>query len=176
MIPMKVAFVGESAVGKTSLIKAFMGESIAEVRSTRGVDFYTFTKDNYKIVVWDFAGQEWFRKAIIDLLKGASLVVLVFDLSRPETLESLLSTWADHITKFAGKDTTVIVVGNKRDIKKIDDETVEKAIDELKKKINVKFYLQTSALLKENVGRLFDMIFEYVKLNEFLARKKKETL
>ncbi|MHA1590362.1 MAG: Rab family GTPase [Candidatus Njordarchaeales archaeon] len=162
----KVAFVGDSGVGKTSLIKAFLGEDVKSVRSTIGIDFFSIVKDSYNITVWDFAGQQWFREVLINMLRGAALVVMVFDLSRPKTLQNLIKYWAPQVKKFCGDRTVVIVVGNKKDIKKIDDDVIISAIDEIKKNINVKLYLQTSALLGENVSKLFDTIFELVKVTQ----------
>jgi len=172
MVIYKVAFVGESGVGKTSLIKAFIGEDIKKVKTTIGVDFYTFTLGDDQVVVWDFAGQEWFRSVIVEFLKGAALVVMVFDLSRMNTLLKLVNEWADHVLEISGKDTIVIVVGNKSDIKKIDDSVIMEVIDSLKRKLNVKLYLQTSALKNEGVSNLFQAIFDYVKMVHAISRLK----
>lgn len=175
MTTFKVAFVGDAGVGKTSLIKAFIGEEIKNLTSTVGIDFYSFTKDNYNIVIWDFAGQIWFREVVIDFLKGAALIVMVFDLSRPRTLMSLVEFWANQVKQISGRDTLVIVVGNKKDLKKIDDGTIERVIDDLKQRINVKLYIQTSALYKENISALFNNIFDLVKVTQFLANKREKS-
>ncbi|MGQ4895142.1 MAG: Rab family GTPase [Candidatus Njordarchaeia archaeon] len=169
---LKVVFIGDSGVGKTSLIRAFMGYDVKSTDTTIGVDFYSFNRDGYKVVVWDFAGQEWFRDVIINFIKGAALIIMVFDLSRPFTLMNLVKNWLDYVVKISGKHALVIVVGNKSDIKKIDDELIERTLDEMKKKINVKLYLQTSALKYKNVSRLFDTIFEYAKMINTILRKK----
>ncbi len=170
----KVAFIGDSGSGKTSLIKAFLGQDIRKVTTTIGVDFYHIKRENYEIVVWDFAGQKWFRDIIIDFIKGASLIVMVFDLSRPVTLVNLLRQWVHHVVDISGNQTVVIVVGNKKDIKKIPDEAISRVLDQIGRLVNLKMYLQTSALLNDNVSALFDAIFEYVKLINTLTRKKEK--
>lgn len=170
MKTLKVVFIGDSGVGKTSLIKSFLGEDISKISTTIGVDFFVISKEDYKLTIWDFAGQEWFREIIINFLKSAAIVIMVFDLSRPKTLVNLINEWANYVKEICHEETVVIVVGNKSDIKKIDDELIASALDELKKKINVKFYLQTSALKKENVSKLFDAIFEYVKMIQIISR------
>lgn len=160
----KVVFVGDSGVGKTSIIKAFIGEDIKELRTTVGADIYAFKRDDFVVAVWDFAGQRWFREIIAEFLKGTILVVMVFDLSRPTTLFSLLKSWTNFVANYAGPQIPVVVVGNKKDIKKIGDDVIMKILDELKKKLKIQFYIQASALYKENVGKVFDVIFEVVRL------------
>ncbi len=171
MKSLKVVFVGDSGVGKTSLIKAFLGEDVSRIKTTIGVDFFTINRDDYAITIWDFAGQEWFRKIIIDFLKGAAIVVMVFDLSRPKTLMSLVNNWAKHVEELCNKETIIIVVGNKKDIKRINDDVIIQVIDQLKEKLNVKLYLQTSALKRENIDKLFDVICEYAKMIQTIATK-----
>ena len=160
----KVAFIGDSGVGKTSLIKAFMGETVKDVKSTIGIDNYIFTKDGIKIVIWDFAGQRWFLEILINLLKGASIIVLVFDQSEPKTLTNIVKFWIPNLEKYSSSDSFIILVGNKKDIKKISDEILIKFIDKIKEKIDVQIFLQTSAKLNENVKNLFYSIFEIVKM------------
>ncbi len=168
----KVAFIGDSGVGKTSLIKAFIGGDIAEVKSTIGIDNYTFTRDNIKIIIWDFAGQRWFLEILIDFLKGAKIIVLVFDLSEPKTLTNIIKYWIPNIKKHADKDAFIILVANKKDIKKIPDEVILKFVDQIKDQIKIQLFLQTSAKLKENVTRLFDAIFEIVKMAETIKNHR----
>lgn len=168
----KVVFVGDSGVGKTSIIKAFIGEEIRGLKTTVGADIYAFKKEKFSVAVWDFAGQYWFREVISDFLKGTILAVMVFDLSRPQTLFSLLKSWADFVVKYGGDHTLVVVVGNKKDIKRIDDRIIARVLDELKKKVRVMFYTQASALYNENVGRVFDVIFELVRsLHDIFERE-----
>ncbi|MHA1664226.1 MAG: Rab family GTPase [Candidatus Njordarchaeales archaeon] len=173
MTSLKVVFIGDSGVGKTSLIRAFMGHDVRSTDTTIGVDFYSFDKGGYKVVIWDFAGQEWFRDVIINFIKGAALVIMVFDLSKPLSLMNLVKNWVNYVVKFSGKHALTIVVGNKSDIKKIDDTVIERSLDAIKEKVNMKLYLQTSALKYENVSRLFDTIFEYTKMINTILRKKK---
>ena len=159
----KVVFVGDSGVGKTSLIKAFIGQNPTDVRSTISADIYTFRKEDILVVVWDLAGQEWYRDIIANFLRGAILAVMVFDLSRPATLYSLIRNWMNLVIEFAGPHTLIVVVGNKKDIKKIDDQIIAAVLDKLKEKLRVNFYIQTSAIRNENVSKVFDVIFELVK-------------
>jgi len=168
----KVVFVGDSGVGKTSLIRAFMGENVENVESTIGIDFHTIVRNDKKIVIWDFAGQEWFREIIVNFISGAFVVVMVFDLSRPKTLINLVNEWAKYVQEL-NKDAYVIVVGNKSDIKTIDDLLIHEALEELKKSLNIVMYIQTSAVRKENVSKVFDTILELVELFVKIKQKRR---
>jgi len=103
-------------------------------------------------------------------------VVMVFDLSRPQTLFSLLKSWANFVLEYAGDNVVAIVVGNKKDIKRIDDAIIAKVLDELKKKLRVLFYTQTSALYNDNVSKVFDVMFEVVRSIHEISEKNKQEL
>ncbi len=152
-------------------MRAFFGQGVKNVKTTVGVDFYQIRKGDHNIVIWDFAGQEWFRNIIIDFIKGSSLIIMVFDLSRPKTLMNLLEIWATHIEKHAGKETSVIVVGNKKDIKVLSEDFIQDILDKLRDKVNVRMFFQTSALLNENVSKLFEAIMDIFHLVELIAEK-----
>ena len=168
----KVVFIGDSGVGKTSIINSFLGKDISNIRSTIGVDFYTINMNDKQLVIWDFAGQRWFRDIVVQFLTGAFVVVMVFDLSRPETLINLVDVWMDYIINI-NKDAYIIVVGNKSDIKVVDDNLIEETLDKLKTKLKVMFYIQTSALTRENIPKVFDAIFDAIKLYVTLAVKNR---
>ena len=93
----KVVFIGDSGVGKTSIINSFLGKDISNIRSTIGVDFFSIKLGNNQVIIWDFAGQRWFRDIVVQFLTGAFVVVMVFDLSRPETLIRLEKEWTNYV-------------------------------------------------------------------------------
>ncbi|MHA1675986.1 MAG: Rab family GTPase [Candidatus Njordarchaeales archaeon] len=168
----KVIFIGDSGVGKTSIIKAFIGEDVRKTTSTIGVDFYHFTKDGEKIVVWDFAGQEWFKDIVTNFIKGAIIVVMVFDLSKTSTLLNLINYWALQLVKQGAGRSFVLVVGNKADKKQIPDDFIQRVLDILKEKVNFRFYIETSALMGRNISAVFNNIFDLVKVIDMVVRKK----
>ena len=108
----KVVLAGNSGVGKTTLAKRLTGRYAGETKMTVGVEFFTVREGNVKLVVFDFAGQERFRPVIEGMGRGASMVLLVFDVSRPSTLYSLRE-WA---TVSGASDARVLLVGNKIDL------------------------------------------------------------
>ncbi len=158
----KVPFIGDSAVGKTSLIKTFLGERATYSTTTVGIDIYPLKKNNVEFVFWDFGGQIWFRKVIPELMQNASIIVAVFDLSRINTLMSIPEFWSKKILEICGKKTPVILVGNKLDIKNISDEIINDVVQRLKKEINLIDYVQTTIKDCNTVINLFNMIFAII--------------
>ncbi|MGQ4891452.1 MAG: Rab family GTPase [Candidatus Njordarchaeia archaeon] len=158
---LKISFMGDSAVGKTSLIRAYMGEPV-DVQSTIGVEVYSLEKDNRKYIIWDFSGQKWFADILIDFVKGTKLLVLVFDLSEPRSLANIFNFWAPNITKQAENRIPILLVGNKLDIKKINEDELGKFVEKLKEHLNIVDYITTSVYMEETVKCLFKKILEWI--------------
>ena len=95
---MKIVWVGDTGVGKTSLINVLMGNRFGmDCRPTLGVDFATRLvpgpNDNVvKLQFWDFSGQDRFRILSRAYFKGAQGCLMVFDLSRRNSFAQL-SQW-----------------------------------------------------------------------------------
>ncbi|MFW9846790.1 MAG: Rab family GTPase, partial [Candidatus Thorarchaeota archaeon] len=97
----KIVFLGESEVGKTSLVQRFVYDSLSpELARTIGAVLHVKTilldEDNYKLIVWDLGGQESFRQLREQYCANASGAFFVFDRGRPETLTSL-DAWLDSL-------------------------------------------------------------------------------
>ena len=87
----KVVFLGESSVGKTSLINRFLNDTFDNVyRATIGIDFMTkrvYREDQktVKFQIWDTAGQERFRSLIPSYVRKSSIAVVVYDITNAES-------------------------------------------------------------------------------------------
>ena len=91
----KLAFIGQSTVGKTSLITQYTKKTFADTYlSTIGAD--QIIKElklenglNVKLNIWDTAGQERFRSVNAIFLKGAQIVIMVYDITKRDTFEEI---------------------------------------------------------------------------------------
>jgi len=110
----KVIFAGESEVGKTTVAAAISTASLARGGPTIGADFFVSGPDGTKAVIFDLAGQDQFAPLAPLLARGARVVVLVFDVTRPETLLAI-PEWAERVLN-GSRDVRVILVGNKLDV------------------------------------------------------------
>lgn len=111
---------GPAAVGKTSLIQRFIKSRFqSDYKLTVGVDILT-KEVEYEagkmatLSIWDIGGQERFSFIRTTFYKGASGVLLVFDLSRAATWDAI-KNWRAEVKQFAG-DIPFVLIGNKVDL------------------------------------------------------------
>jgi len=120
----KVVLLGDGAVGKTSLIARYVVNKFDD-KYIATIGTKVSRKDiqvikpnmiiNLRIMIWDILGQKEYSKIRSASLSGAQGVILVGDLSRPETVKSLEEFWVKEVQTVVGKVPTIIV-GNKQDL------------------------------------------------------------
>ena len=110
IITLKIVLLGESGVGKTSIIQRYINNDFnPQISSTGGANFATKTmtfEDNQKIKfeIWDTAGQEKFRSLTKVFYKNASVCVLVYDITRKKSFEELEKFWVEEIRNSLSSD------------------------------------------------------------------------
>jgi len=157
----KVSFLGDSGVGKTSLIRSYLGKA-EKVESTIGVEHYSLTINSKKVVVWDFSGQKWFADVLVSFVKGSNLLVFVFDLSEPRTLPRIYTFWLPQISKHYSGDKPFILVGNKKDKEKISEDLLERFVEKFGSIFNLVEFMKTSIYDPNSVKDLFNKIVNVV--------------
>ncbi len=176
----KVALVGDSSVGKTSLIRRFVIDvfddkyiaTIGAKVSKRDVEYTLPDKTIYlTLMMWDILGQHDYKKMRIQGLSGAHGVILVSDLTRPETIQAADEFWLPEILAALGP-TKVVFVGNKCDIVGNDTQAVE-ALKKVADKIKMPMML-SSAKTGENVESVFKKIGELMLSSDFAGDKNVE--
>ena len=90
----KIVFVGDSSVGKSSIIIRFTDDTYNDQYiSTIGVDFkiktVTHKEKLVKLQIWDTAGQERFRTITTSYYRGTHCCILVFDITNADSFYSL---------------------------------------------------------------------------------------
>eukprot|EP01105_Mastigella_eilhardi_P028001 TRINITY_DN8972_c0_g1_i1.p1 TRINITY_DN8972_c0_g1~~TRINITY_DN8972_c0_g1_i1.p1 ORF type:complete len:202 (-),score=72.98 TRINITY_DN8972_c0_g1_i1:53-658(-) len=119
---MKVVILGDSGVGKTSLMNQFVSRkfTFGSYKATIGADFLTkeFLVDDRVVTMqlWDTAGQERFQSLGTAFYRGADCCVLVFDVNVRKTFDNL-GGWRAEFMEAVGvnDDFPFVVVGNKID-------------------------------------------------------------
>ncbi|PSR98068.1 Ras-related protein like [Actinidia chinensis var. chinensis] len=119
----KVLLIGDSGVGKSSLLLSFISNSSQEIQDlspTIGVDFkikvLAVGGKRLKLTIWDTAGQERFGTLISSYYRGAHGIILVYDVTRRETFTNLSETWAKEVELYStNQDCIKILVANKVD-------------------------------------------------------------
>ena len=155
----KVVLVGESGVGKTSIITQFIDQTFQEdQQSTTGGTFSTKSVvcDNGKTLkfeIWDTAGQERYRSLTKMFYKDANAAVLVFDITRKDSFEELQNYWAQQIKECSPPEIILAVAANKSDLinkEAVDEEKSRAFANELGA-----IYVSTTATTVESINELF---------------------
>lgn len=172
---LKSIVLGDGAVGKTTLLHRWIdGIFIEDLQMTIGVTFHTY-KTNHNgvpcnLVVWDLGGQRQFREMGVfeKYLKGASSILLGFDLTSLDTFQNL-PEWIDFIKRNAD-NVPLVLFGNKSDL--LSEREVEPdLIDDAVKEYGFKAYFETSARTGQGVNAVFEHLIE--EAFEEQERKKK---
>ena len=159
----KVVLIGESGVGKTSIISQFTkGIFNPDLMSTNGATFSTKKKEfkeSNKILsfeIWDTAGQEKYRSLAKMFFKDAAVALIVYDVTSKKSFEEIKAYWMDLVKENGPKKVIMYIVGNKIDLseKEVVNEDEARAFAENE---NVNFWL-TSAKNSTGIDELFNEI------------------
>uniref|UniRef100_A0A1I7ZI37 Ras-related protein Rab-1 n=1 Tax=Steinernema glaseri TaxID=37863 RepID=A0A1I7ZI37_9BILA len=153
----KVLLIGDTAVGKTSLLHRFSDDTFTpSMSATIGIDFKVKTvvmnEKKVKLQVWDTAGQERFDTITTSYYRGADGIVLVYDLCNPDSFLNL-AKWLRYIRQYADDGVAMILVGNKCDM--VAERNVPKAKGEEAALEHSIPYFETSAKANLNVDDAF---------------------
>lgn len=155
----KVLLVGDPAVGKTSLILRFVEDRFdKEYKASIGVDIMSRTiniEDKVaRLVIWDIASQEKFRRFRSSFYQQANGIFVVFDLTRQETLKSV-DGWVQEVRAHT-ESIEMVLIGNKSDL--IPHRQVSRqAIQDWVQRHSCP-YIETSALTGEAVDEAFQKL------------------
>ena len=157
----KVVLLGESGVGKTSIISRFINDTFEEgLVTTTGASyagkdmvFKDYQNQVIRFEIWDTAGQEKYRALAQIFYKDAAIAILVYDITSEESFEEIQKYWYTQLKESASKDIVIGLAANKCDL--IDDEKVsEEKAREFAKEIGAVFKL-TSACKSIGIEELF---------------------
>ncbi|KAK4356450.1 hypothetical protein RND71_025421 [Anisodus tanguticus] len=156
----KILLVGDSGVGKSSLLLSFISHQHPpqDLSPTVGVDFkirmLTVGGKRLKLTIWDTAGQERFGALTSSYYRGAHGIIPVYDVTRRETFTNLSETWAKDIKCYSTNPECIkMLVGNKVDRDSERAVTREEGLA-FAKEHNCLF-LECSARTRENVQLVF---------------------
>ncbi|QLL33895.1 hypothetical protein HG536_0F02200 [Torulaspora globosa] len=170
---LKLVLLGESSVGKSSIVTRYITGSFQKTNATIGAAFTTKTlefpgadgiRKKVNLEIWDTAGQERYRSMAPMYFRNTDIALVVFDVTKPESLRKAQS-WIDELNSYFDQDrreeVLIKLVGNKMDL----DHPPTTTIGELP------LYL-VSAKTGEGIDELIEDLVRQVPMSKY---KKVET-
>ena len=161
--------MGNSIVGKTTLIQAFEKKSLEDIKSTVGTPFSVVKRKvkqsngedvEIKIKVWDSPGQERFETLVLNAVKNTQGIFLVFDITEQESFNDL-QKWIKKVEEAKDpKSFPFVIMANKIDLqskRKVSKEQAKAFAD----KYNYPIF-ETSAVTGAGVEEAFQHLIQTV--------------
>ncbi|XP_069827728.1 ras-related protein Rab-39B-like [Dendropsophus ebraccatus] len=158
----RVLLLGDSGVGKTSLLRRYTEEAFTETTGpTVGVDFCSRIEEpeagvRVRLQFWDTAGQERYRAVTRSYYRNAACVILLFDLTGRKTFDSI-QNWYQEVTERAQPPPLLfLLLGTKSDMRgqrSVPREEAQSLADSMKAP-----YLETSARTGSNVSAALSLL------------------
>ena len=162
-INLKILILGDSSVGKTSLLLKYTDGYFPTIYvATIGVEYkikkITINNININLQIWDTAGQERFRSITQSFIKGADGILYVYDITQKKTFDDL-KTWISQSEESA-EGFKKIIVGNKVDLEDervISKEKLQKFCDDR----NIQGF-EVSAKIGKNLSECFEALAKLI--------------
>ena len=171
-LSLKILLIGDSQVGKTSLLLKYTEHVFPEEHiATIGVEYKDkfIIKDNYNIrlQIWDTAGQEKFHSITKNIYRNANGVLFVYDITNKDSFINI-KQWIKDLQN-VGNNIKGVIIGNKVDLEQ--SRQVDKNdLEEVGQKYEMPF-LETSAKTNIEVNEGFEIL-----VNELLKGKNENQI
>ena len=160
-INLKVLLVGDSSVGKTTLLLKYVEGKFSDSHiTTIGVEYkdklIKINNRDVNLQIWDTSGQERYRSITKNFYRNADGILFVFDVTKEETFNHI-KDWLISSDE-CDKDFKKIIVGNKIDLERV---ISKEKIEHFAKSKNMDCY-ETSAKTGDGVDKIFESIAELI--------------
>ena len=170
----KILILGESTVGKTSLLIRSLDNKFENGVPTLGVDirykYLKYENKNIKLDLWDTAGQERFKAIISTYYKGAHAAIFVFDITNEDSFEKMKALIES--TRADAFDLKMIIVENKVDLEE-ERKVKEEAIEEYQQASNIDV-IKASSKTGEGIEQAFLSLIKELQKDKKLGAVQDE--
>jgi small GTP-binding protein len=115
----RAVFCGEQQVGKSSIIHRFANKTFRHTASTVAGAFRSalvqYDNEVVSMELWDTAGSERYHSVIPSFFKNASVIVVVYDVTKRATFDRF-EYWLQFARDNSPEDALTFLVGNKIDL------------------------------------------------------------
>ena len=178
-ITCKMVLVGESGVGKTSIIHRYLYNEYDDNRITTSSPEYKnkileYPEYNKSITfdIWDTAGQEAYRSVTRNFYINAAIGLMVYDIRVKDSFENIKTYWSEQLKEYGEENIILAIAGNKSDLFE-DQKVSEKEVKKFAESIGAIFELTSC---KENIG-INELFYEcgkkYLEVNKLIGKDNK---
>ena len=168
----KVVLLGESAVGKTSIISQYTTKkfnprcstSVSAQFISKTMNFQELEK-SMKFDIWDTVGQEKYRSLTKIFYRDAKVILLVYDITKEHSFQALKDYWYKEVKNTAEGEPLLVVVANKTDLylkQTVNNNDGKQFAEQIKA-----FFQTTSALNAEGINNLFENIGKKIIMPDY---------
>ncbi len=162
----KLCLIGNGGVGKTAIARRLCFDTFEmDTQATIGIDFYTYDikiitngeEKTVRLILWDFGGQEQFKKIFGYYIGGANGIFMVFSAIDSKSLVDL-DWWYRHLNNLNLTDVPRIVIGTKYDLVESQSDpsdTIEDSVSQYMEKHGETLFFKTSAKNNLNIRNIF---------------------
>ncbi|XP_003391467.2 PREDICTED: ras-related protein Rab-1-like [Amphimedon queenslandica] len=164
---LRIIFIGDSNVGKTSIFKLFENHKVFKSPVVT-IDAQTIERnivigppyETVKLLIYDTAGQERFRTFTRQYFRDADIAFLVFSITDGDSFHHIGEIWMKEIADNRRGDTEMILIGNKSDLadERVNPLSTSKQFAEQ----NEMKFIEMSALKNDDFQKLYDVLKEAV--------------
>ncbi len=182
----KTALIGDTAVGKTSIRRSYMGKSFVSSHiATLGVDFAQKNVEHesafVRITIWDLAGEYSYENVRKLYYQGTHSIIFVYSIVDRQSFKNS-TNWFTEVNKYCKPLPPVAIIGNKMDLR--DSSSSENQVsredglefaEKFAEKLEIPVIFQeTSALTGENIEEVFyDLITMMLNLNPEMRKSNR---
>jgi small GTP-binding protein len=166
-LTIKYILIGDPSCGKSSIINQFIYQDFnPAMPPSLGVDCVSKkiirNGQTIDLKIWDTAGQEKFSIISKNFYRDSAVAILVFDLTSQKSFEGL-KKWLAEIRDYGNQKTTLLLAGNKSDLRVEKSVSVsEDQILDFVKENGILTYVECSALRGTNVTDIFECPYDAI--------------
>ena len=161
----KICLIGDSNVGKTSIINRYIKDNFSETQPSIGAchnkkKVRLNSQEEIEIEIWDTAGQERFKSIVPMYYKGSKGIIIVYDITNSDSFDGARK-WVDDL-KNHNNTAILALIGNKVDLqenRKVSYETAK--LYSVQKNL---LYFEASAKMNHNINEAFMGVIEKIPL------------
>ena len=161
---LKILILGDSYVGKSNFIfryikKEYNGRHLASIGAELKNTDVVVGSNKFRLQIWDTAGQKRYETITRSLFQKVQGFIVMFDITNEESYNGAKS-WIKSIKDEFGKNSPILLIGNKSDLENIRVIFLED-IKKYAKEENLN-YIETSSKTGDNINKSISIICKLI--------------